>query len=225
MKNKWIYESKYVIFYFTPGFDISFEICGYFDNRPRINLELFFFSLTLIFPFRNKWTDECDPPKWGIAYHNETLWINRGGKGNGHGRNKWWSFYSPFSLQWIKTSALRKDGTWEHETKKDRKDLYRDEWRDVLWNETHPYIYTLKSGEIQNRQATIEVREREWRWHWFKWLPLTKTISKTIEIKFDDEIGEETGSWKGGVTGCGYILLPNETPLECLRRMEIERKF
>jgi hypothetical protein len=40
-----------------------------------------------------------------------------------------------------------------------------------------------------------------------------------------DEVGEEAGSWKGGVLGCGYTLLPNETPLQCLRRMEKERKF
>jgi len=28
-----------------------------------------------------------------------------------------------------------------------------------------------------------------------------------------------------GTLGCGYELLPNETPLECLMRMEKEREF
>ena len=81
-KEKWIYESKWIIFYWTKNFDVSFEICGYFDNRPRINLDLFLFNLTLILPFRNKWTDECDAPKWGVAIHNNTFWIYRGGKGS-----------------------------------------------------------------------------------------------------------------------------------------------
>lgn len=219
------YESKYLIFYWGWHFDISFELCGYFDNRPRINLDLIFFSLTLIFPFRNSWTDECDPPKWGIAIHGNIFWIYRGGKGNMNGGNKWWTMYMPWSYQWVRTSNLRKDGTWEHERKNDRKDFYKDEWKKIIWNETYPYIYILKSGVVQERLATIKVEEREWRWHWLKWIPITKKIRKTISVDFNDEVGERTGSWKGGTLGCGYDMLPGETPLATLRRMEKERKF
>lgn len=224
-KDKWEYNGKWIHFYLGWQFDISFEICGYFDNRPRINLDLFFFSLTLILPFRNKWTDECDPPKYGISYHHQTIWIFRGGKGNMNGGNKWWTFYVPWMPSWVRTSNLRKDGTWEHETKGNRKDFYKKEWDEVLWKETHPYTYTLRSGKVQERLATIKVEEREWRWHWFKWLPLTKMVRKTISVNFNDEVGERTGSWKGGTTGCGYELFPGETPYECLKRMESERKF
>jgi hypothetical protein len=39
------------------------------------------------------------------------------------------------------------------------------------------------------------------------------------------EAGKRKGSWKGGTLGCGYELKKNETPLECLRRMESEREF
>jgi hypothetical protein len=69
------------------------------------------------------------------------------------------------------------------------------------------------------------VEEREWRPRWFKWTSLFARKRKTINVDFNDEVGERTGSWKGGTLGCGYDLLPNETPLECLRRMERERKF
>ncbi len=31
--------------------------------------------------------------------------------------------------------------------------------------------------------------------------------------------------WKGGTIGCGYNLLPNEHHLDCLKKMEKERKF
>lgn len=224
-KEKWSFETKYVVFYFNWGFDISYEICGYFDNRPRINIDLIFFSLTLILPFRNKWTGECDPPKWGIAYHNQTVWIYKGGKGNGKGGKKWWTMDMPWSFQWIRTSILKKDGTWEHETKKNTKNFYEEKWNDILWKEIHPYTYILKSGEIQNVLATIKVEEREWRWHWFRWLPLTKKIKTTISVDFNDQVGERTGGWKGGCTGCSYKLLNNETPIQCLKRMEKERKF
>lgn len=224
-KEKWFFESKYLVFYFSLVFDISFEICGYFDNRPRINIDLFFFSLTLILPFQNQWTDECDPPKWGIAYHNSTLWIYRGGKGNMKGGNKWWTFYAPWSWQWVRTSNLKKNGAWEHEVKGERKDFYKDTWKGILWSETYPYRYVLKSGEVQDRLATVKVEEMEWRWHWFKWLGFPKKVRTSIGIQFNDEVGERTGSWKGGTIGCSYELLANETPLESLRRMEKTRVF
>ena len=132
----------------------------------------------------------------------------------------------PWSLDWVRTSALKKDGTWEHELKgKERKNFYEDKWNDILWSETYPYKYTLKSGEVQKRKATVKVDEREWRRRAFKWLTFFNKISRTIDVRFSDEVGERTGSWKGGTIGCGYDLLPNETPLECLRRMEKERKF
>ena len=46
-----------------------------------------------------------------------------------------------------------------------------------------------------------------------------------MSVNFSDEVGERSGSWKGGTLGCGYDLLKNETMEQCLRRMEKERKF
>lgn len=48
---------------------------------------------------------------------------------------------------------------------------------------------------------------------------------RAIDVQFSDEVGERTGSWKGGTIGCGYNMLPGESPLDTLRRMEAERKF
>lgn len=84
-----------------------------------------------------------------------------------------------------------------------------------------PYQYVLESGEVQNRIATIQPEMRRWtRW----WLPWSKT-RHYIDVQFDGEVGEETGSWKGGTLGCGYEMRKDESPRECLRRMERERKF
>jgi hypothetical protein len=47
-------------------------------------------------PFKNKWTDECDSHKWGIAIHNNTFWIYKVGKGNMNGVSKWWTWRIPF---------------------------------------------------------------------------------------------------------------------------------
>lgn len=223
MKEKWYYEGKWFIFYFAKRFDISFEICGYFDNRPRINLDLFFFNLTIILPFRNKWTDECDSPKWGIAVHNNTIWIYRGGKGNMNGGNKWWTWEIPFiTKDWIRTSILLKDDSWESETKGNCKSFYEDSWKEKQKSWT--YDYTDKyDGEII--PTTIYVEEREWRPKWLKWTKLFATVARTIDVHFSKECGKKKGSWKGGTIGCSYNLLPNEEPLDCLKRMEKEREF
>jgi len=222
-KEKWIYDSKYLVFYWRWCFDISFEICGYFDNRPRINLDLIFFNLSLILPFRNKWTDECDCPKWGISIHNNTFWIYRGGKGNMNGGNKWWTWHIPFiTKEWMRTSILLKNDTWEHETKSNRKDFYKDEWKQKRKSWTYDYTDSY-DGEII--LTTIYVGEKEWRPKWLKWTKLFNIINRYIDVEFSKECGRKKGEWKGGILGCSYILLPNEEPLDCLKRMEKERKF
>lgn len=59
----------------------------------------------------------------------------------------------------------------------------------------------------------------------FVWTTLFNRVIRSIDVEFDGEVGERTGSWKGGTIGCEYELRPNETPYECLKRMEQERKF
>lgn len=213
----------YIVFYWGKVFDISYEVCGYFDNRPRINLDFIFFSLSLILPFRNKWTDECDSPKWGIAIHNNTFWLYKGGKGNMNGGNKWWTWDIPFfTKDWVRTSILLKNDTWEHETKGNKKYFYSEDWKEK--QKTWQYDYTDSyDGEII--PTTIYVDEREWRPKWLKWTKAFATTRTSVDVHFSKEVGKKKGSWKGGVLGCSYELLPNENPLNCLKRMEIERKF
>lgn len=217
----------WIIFYWGIGFDISFELCGYFDSRPRIRLHLIFFNLCLIIPiWLKKWADDCDSPKWGIAIHGSKFWIHTGGKGNMNGGSKWWAFRIPFFYkEWVRTSNLRIDGNWEHETMGNSKKFYEDKWKSIIKHETFPYTYFLKDGTSQHRKATVKTEEREWRPYALMWTSYFAHISRTIDIQFDDEIGERTGSWKGGVTGCSYELLKGESPKECLYRMQLSREF
>lgn len=222
-KKKWIFQNKWLVFYFSKVFDISFELCGYFDNRPRINLDLLFFNLTIILPFKNKLTDECDPPKWGISIHSNTFWVYKGGKGNFHGGNKWWTWNIPFfTKDWVRSSILLKNGTWEHETPKIRKSFYEDEWKEKQRSWEYDYIDNY-DGEII--PTTIYIEEREWRPKWLKWTSSFNKIRRTIDIHFSKECGKEKGSWKGGTTGCSYILFKDEHPINCIKRMEKERIF
>lgn len=85
--------------------------------------------------------------------------------------------------------------------------------------EDHPFRYVLKSGEVQDRIATIKPERRVWTRRWLPW----KQESRYIDITFSDEVGERSGSWKGGVIGMSFDMRPGERPVDTLRRMAHER--
>lgn len=216
-------NTDWLVFYFGLRFDITFSICGYFDNRPYINLSLIFFTLKIILPFRNKWTDECDSPRWGIAIHNNTIWIYKGGKGNLYGGSKWWTWDIPFFTKtWVRTSILLKYDTWEHESKGNSKEFWKDEWKEQQACWEYDFLDKYDNTIIPTK---IYVEEREWRPKWLTWTKLFAKVSRTIDVNFSEEVGSRKGSWKGGTLGCGYELRKNETPLDGIKRMEQERKF
>lgn len=95
----------------------------------------------------------------------------------------------------------------------------------VPYSETHPYTYILKSGEVQSRNATISKRRHILARHWLHRIGWPTWSKESVNIKFDGEVGERAGSWKGGTIGCAYDLCPGETMLDSLRRMEREREF
>lgn len=261
------------------GFDkMSFRVgrASYFDNRMHINFapsilipligiwftSLSFWSLIWIpffivgygyiylnLPIRSNY-DESEPPEYGFYFYGDgkkyffnSFWLCLGRKTK--------SFYMPWEYKWVRTSVLKKDGTWEHETQKNRKDFWdKEKWKDIIWSDEYFYVYNLKNGETQERIATLRVEEREWRWRRLMRLPYPKMISKSISVEFSyggpilreviiekngcplknakkytGEIGESTKTYKGGTIGCSYSMLPGETPLQTLRRMEKERIF
>jgi len=170
--------------------------------------------LSINLPFKTKLEEDCEMPQYGLAIHNETFWIYLGGVGNGG--SKWITWSLPFfTYEFDGHKVQKKDGSWaEH--------LLDFKGTDGRYTETHPYTYTLKSGEVQNRTATVFRESRKWH---RKWLPFLTITRACIDIEFNDEVGERTGSWKGGTTGCNYDALKGETMEQTLRRMEKDRKF
>jgi len=168
----------------------------------------------------------------------------------GSGRDPRYGYSYHYFLPWtwggsVRHQVLGDDGLWrsssyEQAGKARRKAIKAGMPQEEVWkikDEDFPdhrkmytadYTYTRKSGEIQKRIATFYVEEREWRWKMFHRLPFRfgpKRVRRSISIQFDDEVGEGTGSWKGGTIGCSYSMKNGETPMACLRRMEVERKF
>ncbi len=193
------------------------------DCRPRASLKLCLFEdgyslcifgyfIPLLFLDRLVYQPDEIMHSWGFTLMDRSigLWWGR--------KSKFISF--PWDWKFIKHEVRRPDGSWVPYIAE-----YENKGSDGRWTETYPYRYVLQRGEIQERTATVFVERREWRWLWAKWLSWPSLKRQCIAVEFNDEVGERTGSWKGGCVGCGYDMKPGETPLDTLRRMERERVF
>lgn len=186
----------------------------------HIGLGLIDFNFS--FPWRTVAPDhgQCSGPRYGF-YFMERYFVWQWGHDTGRSKDRRvrWSFDLPWAWSHIRHSFYWPDGKLHHHAAKGE---YRHPEETQL---SFPYTYTLRSGTVQHRTATVNGEEMEWRWNWLKWLPWPRKIRRSIGVSFDDEVGEETGSWKGGCMGCGYEWKRDETLEQALRRMERERKF
>lgn len=216
----------YGLYYYSFGRSFMKELkrsCR--DCRPRLSLgvllfeesgfRLDFFGFLIPLFFLDPWYrfPEDMVERWGFYFIDRMIAFSWGGKTR--------HFSLPWDFKHMKTEVLRPDGTWVPKVYS----YERHKEPDGRWTETYPYTYRLKNGEIQERQATVYVDRMEWRWRCCTWLPWLALVRKSIEVEFDQEVGERTGSWKGGTVGCSYEMRPGETPNQTLRRMEREREF
>lgn len=217
-------DTKWISIYFRKFLNptISFRIspASYFDNRLMIHFDLLWISLYIHFPIYSN-IDECEYPEFGFYYHSNSLVLcwNMAKK----------FIHMPWSYEWVRTSKLLKDGAWWHETKGNRKKYSKeqDQWElENLWSEIHRATYVTSGGAVQDDlQATIKIEEREWRQKWLMWTKIGNKVSKDLAVSFDNEVGNQRGSWKGGTLGCGIKMKKDEQPIRALRRMMKEVNF
>lgn len=213
-----------------PAFNIELHRGGYFDQRWAVTIALGYGLFYFYLPVKTKLSEGCDMPKYGIAIHNDTFWIYKGGFydesiGQVQDRNSSWSWYLPFfSYEFDGHWIQNQDREWVlmGNRQNDGPEPWKFRESGNAYTESHSYKYTLRSGQIQERTATCTIEKRKWH---RKWFPFLKRTSQVIDIEFSDEVGERSGSWKGGTIGCSYEMESNDTIKSCLRRMESERKF
>jgi hypothetical protein len=133
-------------------------------------------------------------------------------------------YYFPWSFEWYQTKHLDKNNNWIIDSKKNRINTWDDNFNNKLFSETYDYRYILKNGNIIKTKATINVRIMEWRRKGIMFSSFGNKVRKTIDVKFEDPIGEYVHSYKGGVTGTGFLMKENESPYDALKRMEKEYK-
>lgn len=178
--------------------------------------------LTLPFPAKSEPVDDI-LDKWGVRLDAEVAAFEWGPK-----RKFFWWY--PWRHERRRSWMLGAHGLWIQQSGPGSAQWVP--WYDdpILWNSSHPYIYKLESGSYQQRIAKIGLLRDERTCRFlnkttFPWPWPLRTVTDYIEVQFSDEVGERSGSWKGGCIGCSYRILPSESPYETLKRMERERKF
>lgn len=193
-------------------------------NRPRFSLgvllfeegyTLDFFGLFVPLLFLDRWRrcPEEAMESWGLTTCDRSIHF------------RWGSLYKIYDLPWawthISHEVRRADGTfvpyvgsYERDKEPDRRELF-----------TFDYTYTLRSGEVQRRTAEVYVNRWTNSWRIFKRIPMLHFSRLSINYTFSDEVGERSGSWKGGCISSGEDMRLGETVEQTFRRMERERKF
>lgn len=177
--------------------EIEFPSDWHEHKQGWVRLGFGLFTLAFAFPWPWVVPDDyqCSGPRFGFCFFQDGLHLSWG---KAHGKRD-----DPFKI-------IQMPWGWRH-----RK-------HEVLTEpQQFSYTYRLRSGEVQKRIATVKEERRLWT---RPWLPY-KRESRYIDISFDNEVGERSGSWKGGVMGCNYEMLPAENAHMTLRRMERERRF
>lgn len=191
------------------------------DLKGRVTIEPLICSIYINAPSISEYNAvEDETPRYGFyIYEWEDINLEWGLK-------RWYWRFPFVTFDWEKTETIdprnrkviyiedennRKLKDWE-ELSKIKKDI----------SVTLPYQYNLRNGEVQNVNASVFISRMTWKRKWLSWF---KKVRTSIDISFDEEVGEERGSWKGGCIGCGWELFPDETVEECLKRMEKERRF
>jgi hypothetical protein len=202
---------------------LAFEIifCGRDENRwPwMLHVHLLLLGAFVHFPCpftpsskRESYMREWQ--RWGFSFCDDSLHL--------HWNEKTKVWFLPFkSFIHMRHEVRRSDGSWVPYVGSWERDKQPDGREEAAF----PYHYTLNNGQVQERTATVFVGRMAWRPKWLAWTSLFERERQSIDVAFSDEVGERTGSWKGGTVGCGYDMLPNETPEQTLRRMERERRF
>lgn len=211
-----LYRKRWIELAFMRHRPLSLNLYNHYDEHDTLMLSLFGLTAFITLPkfLRGR---ELDEQGYGFSFCEDALHCYWG--------NRVWVFWYPWNFEFYKR--------WERVVD-DRYGCQTEYWVEIpahmshgflATKESHPYTYTLEWGEVQNRTATIYADRMEWRRRCLMWLPLGRLVKTSISVDFDGEVGERSGSWKGGCIGCGYEMLDGESLADCLRRMERERRF
>lgn len=169
-------------------------------------LHIFFFFFQLYLTISNT---KYSKKKYGLHFDKDILHLYFGLKEK--------SIKFPWQFKLYQVYVLKRDKTWELETKDNVKHKFGSDWRGYLYKERHPFRYYNSSGYSQNTKCDVTIIKKVYRR--LKLNFLTKSEQYMI-VKFDKGIGE-----KNDTIGTSYLISEDETIKNALRRMQNKVKL
>jgi hypothetical protein len=187
-----------------------------YDDNDRVKLCIGVYKLFITIPLWKTNVVAIDEPRsYGIAVCDDSLLVYYG-KG-----------YNLYDLPWqftiVRWDLLYNNGAiyhrnvWKNEEKVDKHlhwyavdEKIKDDPKSNLCTKKE-VVYVAKDGDVQYCIATLYGEELEWRRKWLKWIPLFNYVSRRCDFTFSREMGERSGSWKGGLTATSCEWKHGET--------------
>lgn len=224
-------------------FSLEWSSGGGHDDEPRNYLRLIAFGWAI-----RLWLPNILKPFGEMYdYHERTYGISltTGGSGDGYDflrvflgpqthdsrTTKQWSCFLPWK-QWrhVRRSLYADTGKlWASFSDRDRRSkkwTWNDEYK--AKEECPKLHFGFEDYDGEMIIATTCIEEREWHFGegWFKWLSFFRKplIRRSLDLRFNEEVGPEKGSWKGGTTGHGIEMLPGEMHEAAFKRYCAEER-
>ncbi|WP_137921678.1 hypothetical protein [Hydrogenophaga sp. 2FB] len=192
----------------------------------RTKIQATYWDAATIERMGRDWYWDIHPREYGFQLSDGFLQVFLGAQTHDSTTTQSWSKFLPWTqLRHIRTSYYDGDGRhfWT-EWSRPRGFTFRDQWASTqaAKKACPTAVFEFDDYDGKRIRATCRVEEREYRHGegWFKWLSLfrSRRICRSLSLEFSEEVGPEKGSWKGGTTGHGIDMLPDESPEAAFRR-------
>jgi len=164
------------------------------------------------------WYFDVTEREYGFSCSEGFLNVFLGRQSHDSSTEQRWSCFLPWT-QWrfVRYSLYDLDGVHVWTEPARRKGLTAEE-RSQLWDEemrqkdlVPKMHFKLLDFDGEEIIATTFIEEREWRFgekwcSWLSWFRRPKIV-RSLDIRYDKEVGKRKGSWKGGTIGTGIELI------------------
>lgn len=154
--------------------------------------------------------------EYGFCLHEGHLSVSLGRQTQDSETEQRWGCFLPWT-QWRQVYHVVSDGDLCIQVAR----LPWDEYQEQL-DKIRRKRFRIRDHDDEEIDVETYVEQRVWRLGtgWFRWLGyLAPTRERrSLDIRFLSETGPDKGSWKGGLIGTGFEMLPGESQREAFKR-------
>lgn len=172
------------------------------------------------------WYDEVFPVEYGLSFYETDIHFHYGPQTMDSSTTKSKVWFYPWKESYQVYYGLIDQGGhtfWKQQNVEKKLCFVSYDERRAILEQFKPYVYfQIQDYDRKIILARTYMQEEMWKTGKgiFKWLLYFKKArhSKTLDIEFQNEVGPEKGSWKGGLMGLSVKVLPGELHEDTFRR-------